>query len=291
MLLTDRAVLSYISNHPECGRSQIRRHVAPDASTSTVWRALRRLVDAGKLQMVGEGRATRYRVAGSEAVLTHTSRHGDSLPVGLSHATARTLHDRYRPNETRYLTDADREPSWKRREPPSSRRSTAIPRRSPTPAASSKSSRSTCPGRRHGWRATATTSSRPIDWCDPPGGLPRASRKAGRNHDPQSQERDPVRRREHHRDSRSCCATDHAQPPRPPREATDLRSPPWWEALRRMHRSRSARSATTSPWGTASRCGTSSTLSSGQGRPDRPTRTSSRSSCWCTFRTCNRSRT
>ena len=87
-------------------------------------------------------------------------------------------------------------------------RSTRYPRRSPTPVASSKSSRSTCPGRLHGWRATATTSSTPIDWCGPPGGQPRASRKARRDHDPQSQGRDPVRRREHHRDSTIVLATD-----------------------------------------------------------------------------------
>ena len=106
MLLTDRAVLSYISNHPECGRSQIRRHVAPDASASTVWRALRRLVDAGKLQMVGEGRATRYRVAGSEAVRAHLR-----MPIHFR-STVRYRKEftrRYRPNETRYLTDANRE--------------------------------------------------------------------------------------------------------------------------------------------------------------------------------------
>ena len=106
MLVSDHAVLSYISNHPECGRSQIRRHVAPDASASTVWRALRRLVDAGKLQMVGEGRATRYRVAGSEAVRAHLR-----MPIHFR-STVRYRKDftrRYRPNETRYLTDANRE--------------------------------------------------------------------------------------------------------------------------------------------------------------------------------------
>ena len=105
MLLTDRVVLSYISNHPECGRSQIRRHVAPGASASTVWRALRRLVDAGKLQMVGKGRATRYRVAGSEAVHAHLRVPAKGRPV------ARYQMDfahRYRPNETFYLTGADR---------------------------------------------------------------------------------------------------------------------------------------------------------------------------------------
>ena len=105
MLINERAVLSYVSNHPGCGRSQLRRHLAPDASKSTVWRALRRLVDAGQLQVVGEGRATTYRVAGSEAVLTHLR-----TPMHLRPPTRyrKEFAGRYRPNETRYLTDADR---------------------------------------------------------------------------------------------------------------------------------------------------------------------------------------
>ena len=64
MLTRDRVILSYVASHPGCARSQIRREVAPDASASTVWRSLRRLVDAGRLEVVGEGRATRYRVGG-----------------------------------------------------------------------------------------------------------------------------------------------------------------------------------------------------------------------------------
>ena len=106
MLITDRVVLAYVANHPGCGRAQVRRDVAPEASRSTVWRALRRLVDAGKLEIVGEGRATRYRVAGAEAVLAHLL-----TPAHLRPATGyrRRFLRRYRPNETRYLTAADRE--------------------------------------------------------------------------------------------------------------------------------------------------------------------------------------
>ena len=106
MVATDRVILAYVANHPGCGRAQVRRDVVPEASRSTVWRALRRLVDAGKLEMVGEGRATRYRVAGGEAVLAHLL-----TPVHLRPATEyrRKFPRRYRPNETRYLTAADRE--------------------------------------------------------------------------------------------------------------------------------------------------------------------------------------
>ena len=71
-----------------------------------MWRALRRLVDAGKLEVVGEGRATRYRVAGGEAVLAHLL-----TPVHLRPEAGyrKEFPGRYRPNETRYLTVADRE--------------------------------------------------------------------------------------------------------------------------------------------------------------------------------------
>lgn len=106
MIATDRVILAYVANHPGCGRAQVRRDVVPEASRSTVWRALRRLVDAGKLEIVGEGRATRYRVAGGEAVLAHLL-----TPVHLRPPTGyrRKFLRRYRPNETRYLTPADRE--------------------------------------------------------------------------------------------------------------------------------------------------------------------------------------
>ena len=104
MILIDRAVLTYVSNHPGCARSEIRRDVAPDASTSTVWRALRRLVDAGKLEVVGEGRGTRYRVAGGEAVLAHLKTPASHRPPARYRSE---FAGRYRPNESRYLTDAD----------------------------------------------------------------------------------------------------------------------------------------------------------------------------------------
>lgn len=105
MLARDRAILSYVASHPGCARSQIRREVTPDASVSTVWRSLRRLVDAGKLEMVGEGRATGYRVLGREVVLAHLdvpANMRQPMPYRPGFAGA------YIPNESRYLTVADR---------------------------------------------------------------------------------------------------------------------------------------------------------------------------------------
>lgn len=106
MMTTDRVILAYVANHPGCGRAQVRRDVVPEASRSTVWRALRRLVDAGRLEVVGEGRATRYRVAGAEAVLAHLL-----TPVRLRPPARyrREFLRSYRPNESRYLSPADRE--------------------------------------------------------------------------------------------------------------------------------------------------------------------------------------
>ena len=58
MLLSDQAVIDYIADHAGARRDDIRRHAAPDASDTTVWRALRRLVDEGKLEVSGKARAT-----------------------------------------------------------------------------------------------------------------------------------------------------------------------------------------------------------------------------------------
>lgn len=101
----DRVILSYVASHPECARSQIRRDAAPDASASTVWRSLRRLVDAGKLEMLGAGRGTRYRVAGREVVLAHLR-----VPARLRDPVSYRPEflERYVPNESQYLSDDDR---------------------------------------------------------------------------------------------------------------------------------------------------------------------------------------
>ena len=105
MSTRDRAILAYVANHPGCARSQIRRAVAPDASASTVWRSLRRLADAGRLEVVGKGRATRYRAAGREAVLRHLRTPVHRRPAVRYRSD---FAGGYTPNESSYLTDADR---------------------------------------------------------------------------------------------------------------------------------------------------------------------------------------
>ena len=67
----DQAILDYIAANPGSQREAIRREAAPDASDTTIWRALRRLVDSGKLEVAGKGRATNYTIAGSAVVRAH----------------------------------------------------------------------------------------------------------------------------------------------------------------------------------------------------------------------------
>ena len=71
MPLTDQAILDYIAGHPGAGREEIRRDVAPEASDTTVWRALKRLVDEGRLEVSGKARATGYSLAGAAVVRAH----------------------------------------------------------------------------------------------------------------------------------------------------------------------------------------------------------------------------
>ena len=47
MAVSDQAILDYIAANPGAGREDIRRHAARDVSETTVWRALKRLVDDG----------------------------------------------------------------------------------------------------------------------------------------------------------------------------------------------------------------------------------------------------
>ena len=68
MTLSNQAILDYIAAHPGARREDIRRQAAPDASETTVWRALKRLLDEGKLEVSGKGPATGYSLAGPAVV-------------------------------------------------------------------------------------------------------------------------------------------------------------------------------------------------------------------------------
>lgn len=105
MALSDQAILDYIADHPGAGRDDIRRQVAPKASPPTVWRALRRLIDEGKIEVTGKARATRYSLAGTAMVRAHLQTpHNRRKPVPYR----KEFLDRYLPNKTFYIGEADR---------------------------------------------------------------------------------------------------------------------------------------------------------------------------------------
>lgn len=106
MPLADQAILDYIADHPGAGREAIRRHVAPEASAPTIWRALRRLVEEGRLEVSGKARATGYTLAGSASVRAHLQTpYNRRRPATYN----KEFIDRYVPGKSFYLGEADRQ--------------------------------------------------------------------------------------------------------------------------------------------------------------------------------------
>jgi len=101
----DQPILDYIADHPGAGRAAIRRAVAPEDDPSTVWRTLRRLVDEGRLEVSGKGRATGYTIAGSAVVRAHLSTPYNRRPPV---TYRKDFLDAYLPGKTYYLPEADR---------------------------------------------------------------------------------------------------------------------------------------------------------------------------------------
>ncbi len=106
MPLTDQAILDYIADHPGAGREDILRHVAPDVSPPTVWRALKRLADEGRLEISGKARATGYSLAGTGAVRAYLQTPYNRRKPASYH---KEFVDRYIPGKTFYLAEADRQ--------------------------------------------------------------------------------------------------------------------------------------------------------------------------------------
>lgn len=105
MALTDQALLDYLAARPGARREDIRRHVAPEVSAPTIWRALKRLVDEGRLEVSGKGRATGYSLAGAAVVRAWLQTpYNRRRPV----AHNKEFLDRYLPNKTFFLGAAER---------------------------------------------------------------------------------------------------------------------------------------------------------------------------------------
>lgn len=105
MPLSDQAILDFIAAHPGAGREAVRRHVAPEVSQSTMWRALKKLIDEGKLEIRGKGRATAYYLAGPAVIHAYLKTpYNQRKPVAYN----REFLDRYVPDKTYYLAEAER---------------------------------------------------------------------------------------------------------------------------------------------------------------------------------------
>jgi len=105
MGLSHQAILDYIAAHPGARREEIRRQATTEVSETTVWRALKRLVDEGKLEVSGKGPATGYSLAGAAVVRAHLQQ-----PYNRRRPTSyqKEFLDRYIPNKTFYLSETDR---------------------------------------------------------------------------------------------------------------------------------------------------------------------------------------
>ena len=106
MPVSGQSILDFIATHPGAGREQIRKGAAPNVSETTIWRALRRLVDEGKLELSGRGRASAYTIAGSAVVRAHLQTpYNQRAPKNYN----KEFLDRYIPNTTFYLSEAERD--------------------------------------------------------------------------------------------------------------------------------------------------------------------------------------
>lgn len=106
MSVTDQAILDYIAAHPGAGREDVRKAVAREASDTTMWRALKRLTDEGKLIVSGKARATGYTLAGSAEIRAYLQTPYNKRPAKTYN---KEFLDGYVPDKTFYLSTADRE--------------------------------------------------------------------------------------------------------------------------------------------------------------------------------------
>lgn len=105
MALSDQDVLNFIAENPGAGRDAIHRGAARDVSETTVWRGLKRLVEQGRLEVSGKGRATGYKIAGAAVVRAHLATPYNRRPP-MSYS--QDFLDAYVPGKTWYLQESDR---------------------------------------------------------------------------------------------------------------------------------------------------------------------------------------
>lgn len=102
----EQDILDFVAENPLSGRDAIRRAAAPDVSNPTIWRALKRLVDTGKLEVSGRGRGTEYSIAGSASVRAYLKTPYNQRPPANYNPE---FLDAYVPGRSFYLPQSDRE--------------------------------------------------------------------------------------------------------------------------------------------------------------------------------------
>ena len=102
---SDQDVLRLVAENPGIGRRAILNGLGRGVSETTVWRILRRLLDEGRIEVSGKGRATTYKIAGSAVVRLHLETPYFRRPP--SHYQPRFL-DAYIPGKTWYFSEAER---------------------------------------------------------------------------------------------------------------------------------------------------------------------------------------
>jgi Fic family protein len=101
----DQAILDYVAAHPRARREDIRRNAAADASDTTVWRTLKKLVDENKLEVSGKGRATAYTLAGAAVVRAYLATpYNRRKPSRYN----KEFLDRYIPGKSFYFAETER---------------------------------------------------------------------------------------------------------------------------------------------------------------------------------------
>lgn len=106
MAAIEQNILDYLAEHPGSRREAIRRAAAPHSSDTTVWRALKRLVDEGKLDVTGQGRATAYALAGSATIRAYLQTPYNQRPPVTYKPE---FLDAYVPGRSFHLPTSDRE--------------------------------------------------------------------------------------------------------------------------------------------------------------------------------------
>jgi Fic family protein len=105
MSLSEDAILDFLKQQKSARREEIRRGLDPGASETTVWRHLKVLLAARKIEVEGRGPATRYRLAGATSIRAHLSTPWNQRPVVFY---KKSFLDAYIPNKTFYLNTLER---------------------------------------------------------------------------------------------------------------------------------------------------------------------------------------